>query len=61
MHLDRRGIEYRVVDVMEDAEAFEYVKSLGYQSVPVVVTKDLHWSGLRLDLIDEIIAGVKAA
>jgi glutaredoxin-like protein NrdH len=27
---DKLGIEYRIVDVAEDAEAYEYVLALGY-------------------------------
>jgi glutaredoxin-like protein NrdH len=28
--LDKAGIEYRIVDVTENAEAYEYVLALGY-------------------------------
>lgn len=49
--LDKLGIEYRSVDVTEDAEAGEYVLALGYLQVPVVVTATGHWSGFRPDNI----------
>ncbi|MFT4245960.1 MAG: glutaredoxin-like protein NrdH [Micrococcaceae bacterium] len=49
--LDKKGIDYNVVDITEDTEAFELVKSLGHQQAPVVVTDDDHWSGFRPDKI----------
>lgn len=50
--LTKAGVEYRVVDVSEDTEAFAYVLALGYQQVPVVETPTgEHWSGFRPDLI----------
>lgn len=42
---DQLGIDYTVVDISEDHEAREYVLGLGYQSAPVVVAGDAHWSG----------------
>lgn len=53
--LDQAGIEYEVIDMTTDAEAFSYVKDdLGYAQAPVVVTDNDHWSGFRPDLIAEI-------
>lgn len=53
--LDNKGLEYKKVDVSEDTEAFNKVKNLGYQSLPVVeVSNDLHWSGFRPDKISTI-------
>ena len=49
--LDGAGLDYEVVDVTEDAAAYEYVKSLGYLQAPVVVAGDEHWSGFRPDRI----------
>lgn len=53
--LDRRGIEYNVVDVAapENAAALAYVsEELGYSTAPVVVVDDHHhWGGFRPDLI----------
>lgn len=53
-YLDRKGLEYSVVDVTEDPGALEYVESLGYQSVPVVVAGDEHWSRFRLERIQKL-------
>ena len=49
--LKKNNIEFNSVDLLEDAEAYEMVKSLGYQSAPVVVAGDEHWSGFRIDKI----------
>lgn len=49
--LDKAGVEYRVIDISEDAEARDYVMALGYLQAPVVVAGDEHWSGFRPDRI----------
>ncbi|MEU4315581.1 glutaredoxin-like protein NrdH [Nocardia sp. NPDC024068] len=49
--LDKAEVEYRVVDISEDAEARDYVMALGYLQAPVVVNGDEHWSGFRPDRI----------
>lgn len=50
-YLDKGGLEYDKVDITESSEAAEYVASLGYSSVPVVVSGDNHWSGFSPDRI----------
>lgn len=59
--LDKNQIAYDTVDISQDAEALEYVRSLGYMQAPVVViTEDGvltdHWSGFRPDKISELAA-----
>lgn len=49
--LDKRGLDYAVVDVTEDPAAREYVTGLGYLQAPVVVAGDQHWSGFRPDRV----------
>ena len=49
--LDKQGLDYRKVDVTQDAEALELIKGLGYQQAPVVIAGDDHWSGYRPDRI----------
>lgn len=49
--LDKKGIAYQTVDMAQDLQALEYVKSLGYQQAPVVITADDHWAGFRPDKI----------
>lgn len=54
--LDRHGIQYDVIDVTEDENALNYVKSLGYSTAPVVTTPDQHWGGFRPDKIAALTA-----
>ena len=53
--MDRQGVPYEPVD-MAIQENLDYAKSLGYQSAPVVLYGDEHWSGFRPDLIQQIAA-----
>ena len=52
--LDKKGMEYRKVDISTDAKALDYVRSLGYMQAPVVVTARDHWSGFRPDKIESL-------
>ncbi|HHT41352.1 MAG TPA: glutaredoxin-like protein NrdH [Actinomyces sp.] len=52
--LNKQDLDYDVVDMTVDAEALEYVKSLGYVQAPVVMAGDQHWSGYRPDLIKKL-------
>lgn len=45
--LDKLGHEYTVVDISQDADARDYVMSLGHMQAPVVVADGEHWSGFR--------------
>ncbi|MET8430106.1 glutaredoxin family protein [Nocardia sp. NPDC004860] len=49
-----RGIPFVKRDVSSDANAAERVRNLGYQSLPVIVAGDMHWSGFQLDKIDQL-------
>lgn len=53
--LERQGLAYDVVDLSEDHEALERIRSLGYQQVPVVIAGDEHWSGFRPDKINALV------
>ena len=52
--LDKAGIEYAVIDITENAQARDYVMSLGYLQAPVVVAGENHWSGFRPDEIKKL-------
>jgi len=52
--LDKAGIEYDVIDITENAQARDYVMSLGYLQAPVVVAGENHWSGFRPDEIKKL-------
>jgi len=49
--LDKLGADYTVVDISEDADARDYVMSLGHLQAPVVIADGEHWSGYRPDRI----------
>jgi len=54
--LDNLRIDYTVIDISQDAEARDYVMSLGYLQAPVVIAGDNHFSGYRPDLLSALSA-----
>jgi glutaredoxin-like protein NrdH len=52
--LQRAGLDYEAIDVTADADARDFVLSLGYLQVPVVLAADRHWSGYRPDHITDL-------
>lgn len=52
--LDRKGLDYTVVDISADEEAYARVQDMGYRQVPVVVAGDMHWAGFRPDMIGNL-------
>lgn len=49
---DKYGLEYQDIDISQDPSAYETVKQLGYQQVPVVRVFDgdevvMEWSGFN--------------
>lgn len=52
-YMDALNIEYEAIDTTENEEAREYVKSLGFQTLPVVVVESGEaWFGFRPENID---------
>ena len=52
-YMDALDIEYETIDVTNNDEARAYVKSLGFQSLPVVVVENGEaWFGFRPENID---------
>jgi glutaredoxin-like protein NrdH len=58
--LDKIGAEYTVVDISEDADARDYVMSLGHLQAPVVIVDGEHWSGYRPDRIKVLAESLQA-
>lgn len=58
--LESNGIEYEVVDLTKDAEAFAMVQELGYMQAPVVIAGDRHWSGFMPDRISDLVGDLVA-
>lgn len=53
--LTQKGIDYDVVDLTKDEQAFTMVQGLGYRQAPVVVAGDDHWAGFRPDKISTLV------
>lgn len=49
-----KGIAFDVVDVSTDQAAFDHIVSLGYRSVPVLISEAVQFSGFRPDLLDTL-------
>ena len=49
--MDRRGIDYQLINLDAQPEAVDSLKALGYRQVPVVVAENDRWSGFRPDKI----------
>ena len=49
--LDKNGVAYEKVDVTQNVDAYDYVMSLGYLQVPVVISPAGHFGGFRPDRI----------
>ena len=54
--LDALSINYTLVDITVDTEAYDKVKALGFMSAPVVIAGEKSWAGFRPDMIKELTA-----
>ena len=54
--LEKCHLEYSKIDITQDPLAYQQVQALGYQSAPVVVAGEDHWSGFRPDRINALVA-----
>lgn len=65
MALKKHGVMYSVKKMDEDDNALQFVKSLGYESAPVVYVDNdgtvNHWSQFRKDRIDELAKAARKA
>jgi glutaredoxin-like protein NrdH len=59
--LEKKGIDFTPVDLSQDPEALEMVRSLGYNAAPIVVAGDTHWSGFRPDKINALASALVEA
>lgn len=53
-HLDRRGLEYEVVDLSTNPAVLQALLEEGYSQAPIVRHGDKTWSGYRPADIDAI-------
>ena len=54
--LDRNGVEYSVVDITKDPEAYDKIIAMGFMAAPVVISGDDSWAGFQPDKINAIAA-----
>lgn len=57
--LNELNVDFKEINVIKDAEALAHIKSLGYESVPVVELGATHFDGYRpteLTLISQQLA-----
>ena len=61
--LDKHGIEYKSVNIIEDPEALTFAKSLdpNYSAAPIVHVQfedgtSAHWAGYRPSSIEKLVA-----
>jgi glutaredoxin-like protein NrdH len=52
--LDKHGLEFSYVDVLQDDTSLAVVRHLGYSEMPVVLVGDMHWGGFRADKIEQL-------
>lgn len=50
--LDRNGVEYTVIDITQDPQAYDKIVGMGFMSVPVVIAGDESWAGFQPDKIN---------
>lgn len=60
-YMENKGINFKSVDVSLSPEGLTKIKSLGYDTAPVFVTKDgQHWQGLQTHLLDQLVVTAAA-
>lgn len=51
---ERLGIHFTEIDLSQNEEAMKHVQSLGYKEAPVIEVPWKHWSGFRLNKIQDL-------
>lgn len=55
--LDKIGVEYQTVDIIDNPEELDKLIEMGYKAAPVVLTEDgQSWSGFQPEKIDNLVA-----
>lgn len=52
-YLKNNNIPYEKIDITQSAEGMSKVVALGYRSMPVVVSGNIHWSGFDIDMLSK--------
>lgn len=53
-YLKKNLIDFQEVDLANDPDAMEKIKSLGYTQAPVVEAGEQSWSGFRMDELQKL-------
>ncbi|ELY5850866.1 glutaredoxin-like protein NrdH [Cronobacter turicensis] len=59
--LESRGIAFDTINLDEQPEAIDTLRTQGFRQLPVVMTDALSWSGFRPDMINRLRADSLAA
>jgi glutaredoxin-like protein NrdH len=54
--LEKRGIEFKIVDLASDEQAMAHVKNLGFTQAPIVETETEAWAGFQPEKIRQLAA-----
>ena len=55
--MDKLGVEYKTVDIVENPEELQKLIDMGYRAAPVVMTEDGEmWSGFQPEKIEALAA-----
>ena len=52
--LDKLGLDYDLVDVTEDQDAFDKIVGMGFMAAPVVISGDASWAGFQPEKINAL-------
>ena len=58
--LTKAMVDFEVIALSTDPAAMERIKELGYTQAPVVEAGNQHWSGFRMEKLQQIISQAKA-
>jgi glutaredoxin-like protein NrdH len=53
--LSKNGLEFDVIDITQDPDAYDKVVSMGFMSAPVVITDNDSWAGFKPDKINGLV------
>ena len=53
--LKKKFIEFEEIDMSKDPDALAQVRELGYTAAPVVFANGEHWSGFRIEKLNNLV------
>ena len=58
--LNKAGLEFEEIDLSKSKKAMSRIKDLGYTQAPVIEAGNQHWSGFRMERLQQIISQAKS-